>query len=263
MLMTDHPGWLITEDGDHHRAVTHGETTTLVTYRCATGEAVTDTGGVSVRFDAFDPAVLAGPDDLVAPLKSAGVVERMANPSLWDAIATAIMRQVIKAGHARARYVRFCEAFGEPATSSDATAWLFPAPQQILTLSDDDFRQLGAAFPMPVLRAAAHAYLDKSACWHDAAPADLVDLLQQVPRIGPWTAEAAVADYTNDFAFYPYTDIAVQAWAKRLNPDREWPTGAAAFGAAWEQVAGEQLSTWTILTLAWGINHGNLARSAP
>jgi DNA-3-methyladenine glycosylase II len=262
MIMTDHPGWLVSETGDAHRAVAHGDTTALITVR-RTGpdDIVIDLGGAAAHVDYVDPATLAGPDDLTAVLKSTGIVARVANPSLWDALAAAIMRQVIQASHARARYARFCTAYGDAVTDSGVTTSRFPGPDRILALSDADFHQVGAAFPMPALREAARAYLNRGEKWRAVPALELVTLLQEVPRIGPWTAKAAVADCTNNFEIYPYTDLAVVTWAKQLNPSREWPAGAPAFKAAWEEVAGNQLSAWTLLTLAWGISHGKPARS--
>lgn len=79
--------------------------------------------------------------------------------------------------------------------------------------------------------------------------------VQSVPRIGPWTAGAAVADLTNDYSLYPFADLAVRTWAQRLAPGRTWPTTEPEFAAVWQRLAGEQLSAWTLLTLAWGVKH--------
>jgi DNA-3-methyladenine glycosylase II len=257
MIMTDHPGWLTTDTGRPYRAVAADAGAALVAISgTADGDTVIDSGGRTVGVVWVDPSALAGPDDLISPLKAAGVVGRVANPSLWDALATAIMRQVIQAGHARTRYARFCRAYGDAVTGDGLTAWLFPIPEQVLALTDEQFAEVGAAFPMPALRDAARSFLDHGARWRTLPGADLVTALQTVPRVGPWTAKTAVADFTNDFSFYDYSDIAVQPAARRLNPDRDWPQGAPAFKAAWEELAANQLSDWTILTLTWGINHG-------
>ncbi|WP_433602582.1 hypothetical protein ACQPXH_12950 [Nocardia sp. CA-135953] len=256
-VMTDHPGWLHTEAGNRYRAVSVGDSAVLISTGCgAGGDTVIDVGGADLHVDIVDPDALAGPGDLVTPLKDAGTVARMANPSLWDALATAIMRQVIQAGHARTRYVRFCAAYGESVTRNASTAWLFPDPRRILSLSDDEFQIVGAAFPQSALRAAARTYLAHGDRWERLPPVDLVTALQTIPRVGAWTSRTAVADYTNDFALYDYSDIAVQPAARRLNPERAWPEGAPAFKSAWEAMAGKQLSAWTLLTLAWGIRYG-------
>jgi DNA-3-methyladenine glycosylase II len=256
MIMTDHPGWLRTGDDTAYRAVAVGETAVLITTTAADSAVAVDTGGSDIRFDTVDPAALSGPDDLVTPLKDAGTIVRVANPSLWDALSAAIMRQVIQAGHARIRYARFCSAYGERVTRNGLTAWLFPDPHRILALTGEQFQGVGAAFPKSALRDAARCFLAHGDRWQTLSATDLVTALQTIPRVGWWTARTAVADYTNDFSFYDYSDIAVQPAARRLNPGRDWPQGAPAFKAAWEEMAGNQLSAWTLLTLAWGINHG-------
>ncbi|WP_330230829.1 hypothetical protein OHA40_33665 [Nocardia sp. NBC_00508] len=259
-MMLDHPGWVQATDGVAHRAVTDGHRATLVT---ASGG---DEGWL--RFEQFDPAALAGADDMLIALKATGPVARLANPNFWDALATAIMRQVIRAGQARKLYALFSRTHGQPVSHGDTTAWLFPEPQKILELSDQAFSELGVAFKRSALQAAARAYLEYGDAWTAMARSTpdrlaLIAALQAVPRIGPWTAGAAVADFTNDFSVYPYADLAVRTWARRLSPKRMWHDDEPGFAAQWRELAGKQLSAWTLLTLAWGINNADLTRTAP
>ncbi|GAA2880960.1 hypothetical protein GCM10010517_43780 [Streptosporangium fragile] len=116
------------------------------------------------------------------------------------------------------------------------------------------------AFKRRPLQAAAAAYLAHHAEWAQFAPDVLVKAVQAVPRIGPWTAGAAVADYTGDFALYPYADLAVRTWAALADPATAWPADEPAFADAWRNLAGPSLSTLTILTLAWGDQHAHHAR---
>ncbi|WP_218022291.1 hypothetical protein [Nocardia amamiensis] len=259
-MMLDHPGWVQASDRVTHRAVTDGHHATLIT----------DTGAAEgwLRFEEFDPAALAGADDMVIGLKAAGPVARLANPNLWDALATAIVRQVIRAGQARKLYLLFSRVHGQPVGHGDTTAWLFPEPQKILELSDQAFSELGVAFKRPTLQAAARTYLEYGDAWTAMARSardrlELIEALQEVPRIGPWTAGAAVADFTNDFSVYPYADLAVRTWARRISPERTWPDDEPGFAAQWRELAGNQLSAWTLLTLAWGINNADLTRTVP
>ncbi|MBF6301457.1 hypothetical protein IU459_28535 [Nocardia amamiensis] len=192
----------------------------------------------------------------------------MANPNLWDALATAIVRQVIRARQARKLYLLFSRVYGQPVSHGDTTAWLFPGPQTILELSDQAFSELGVAFKRSALQAAARAYLEHGEAWTAMASSApdrlaLIDALQAVPRIGPWTAGAAVADFTNDFSVYPYADLAVRTWARRLSPERMWHDDEPGFAAQWQELAGNQLSAWTLLTLAWGINNADITRTVP
>ncbi|MFC5946620.1 hypothetical protein ACFPZ4_35320, partial [Micromonospora harpali] len=70
----------------------------------------------------------------------------------------------------------------------------------------------------------------------------------------------SVADYTGDFALYPYADLAVRTWAALADPATAWPADEPAFADAWRNLAGPSLSTLTILTLAWGDQHAHHAR---
>jgi DNA-3-methyladenine glycosylase II len=196
--------------------------------------------------------VLAAVNTTVA---SVGTVLRVRNGDLWDAIGTAIIRQVIRAGQARQMYARFCQARGEPVSTPHGTRYLFPTAQTITDLPAQAFTTLGMAFKHRPLLAAADAVLTHGSTWAQLDPPALAEALQAVPRIGPWTAGAAVADYTGDFACYPYADLAVRTWTRRAAPDIDWPQNEPEFAALWHRGTGDHLSALTLLTLAWGGTH--------
>lgn len=260
-LMTDHPGW-VRDGAEVRRAVTDGRSVSVLTARgngdlldlrtyCMQG------AGLTTVVDDFDPAALSGPDALLLPLKHAGVVVRVANPSLWDAIATAIVRQVIRAANARALYQSFGRATGAAIGSGGVELMWAPTPDAVLRMSESEFARLRMTFQRKKLVAAAAAFIEHGERWSMLrgsadGRAELVDALVSVPGIGAWTAGAAVADYTNDFSLYPSSDLAVRTWAQRMAPEFKWPDTEPEFAAAWREIAGDQLSQWTILTLAWG-----------
>ncbi len=262
-VMTDHPSWLSTGTGTGtvFRAVRCGDAVWTLTATPTEGgrqdtsaDRVSGEGNEPV-VDVVDPAVLTGTGAVVDGLRAAGPVARWRNPDLWDALATSIVRQVIRAGQARKLYRAFSRAHGEPIATSLGQAWLFPPPPTVLALPDAEFARLGMAFKARPLRAAAQACLESGPTWAELDPATLADKVQDVPRIGPWTAGATVADLTNDYALYPYADLAVRTWAKRLAPERAWPATEPEFARVWARLAGDQLSAWTLLTLAWGARH--------
>ncbi|TVT52066.1 hypothetical protein FNH05_13560 [Amycolatopsis rhizosphaerae] len=218
--------------------------------------------GTEPTFDRLDPGKLAGPRTMITRLTQLGVVARWRNPDLWDALATSIVRQVIRAGQARKLYRTFCQVHGEPVLTPLGETWLFPTPETVLELPDAEFARLGMAFKTRPLRAAADACLEFGAKWAELEPTELVTELQTVPRIGPWTAGATVADLTNDYALYPYADLAVRTWAQHLAPRRAWPNTEPEFAATWARLAGAQLSEWTLLTLSWGVHHANATGAA-
>ncbi|MFI2232535.1 hypothetical protein [Nocardia testacea] len=268
-LMTDHPGW-IRDGAEVRRAVTDGRSVSVLT---AGGHIdVLDSrvdraqgSGVVTVIEEFDPAALSGPDALLLPLKEAGVVVRVANPSLWDAIATAVLRQVIRAATARALYQSFGRAMGAVVESGGALLMWAPAPDVVLQMSQSEFSGLGMTFQRKKLVAAAEAFIEHGERWSalrhtPEQRAELVDALVSVPGIGAWTAGAAVADYTNDFGLYPISDLAVRTWAPRIAPGFGWPETESEFAAVWRELAGGQLSEWTLLALAWG---GTYAEQRP
>jgi len=210
-----------------------------------------DGDGPPPRLDVYDPATLADlplPAGLARALAGLSPVQRVGNADLWDALATAIIRQVIRASQARTMYRALADGAGQPA----GTACLPPTAEQILAMPAERFADLGMTFKRQPLQAAANAYLHRREEW-TAMPGDvLVKALQTVPRIGPWTAGAAVADHTGDFSFYPYGDLAVRTWARRADPTTAWPDDEPGFAALWRDLAGPHLSTLTALTLTWG-----------
>jgi DNA-3-methyladenine glycosylase II len=258
-VMTDHPSWMPTDGRafiramrlsgrNHALAKTDGSS---VDWCCRDAAAADPEPGVF-----FLPAAAAeNVPELARSLGSLGAVARFRNPCLWDAVGTAIIRQVVRAAQAQAQYRALCTAHGTPVRCGTMTGWLFPSPETVLGLDDAQFAAVGLAFKRGTLRAAAAAFLEQGRAWA-AMPADaLVAELVRVRRVGPWTAGAATADWTNDFAAYPCGDLAVRTWAARAAPSAAWPADEPGFHRHWRQVAGPHLADVTLLTLAWGGRH--------
>ncbi|WP_201294929.1 MULTISPECIES: hypothetical protein [unclassified Nocardiopsis] len=253
-LICEHPGWRTTTTA-RHRTVR----TTADTWQAVAGQAITTTRvGTGTDpapvVDAYSPTDLSTrtPGTLRDALEAQGPVSRLRNPDLWDALATGIIRQVIRADQARLMYHRFCTAHGTPLPVAGPPA--FPRPETVLALDENDFADLGMKFKHLPLVAAATAFAELGAKWMDLSPEALVAEVQTVPRIGPWTAGAAVADYTGDFSLYPYGDMAVRKYAAQAAPDLHWPSTESAFAHRWRTFAATsaELSILTVLTLALG-----------
>lgn len=257
-VMTDHPAWTPsgTRDlvrvfplsaGGHGIARTDG---THVEWCCPEAAATCPFPGIFT----LPPSAGRSDPGLTRALGSLGAVARFRNPSLWDALGTAIIRQVVRAAHAQRLYRTFCTAYGTTVTCGPQMGRLFPTPDTLLGLSDAQFATAGLTFKRIALRAAAAAVIEHEKTWTDLAAADLRAGFQQVPRIGPWTAGAAAADWTNDFSAYPHGDLAVRTWAGRAT-SRPWPADEQAFCRQWQRVAGSHLPELTLLVLAWGDRH--------
>ena len=253
LLVRDHPGW--TSAGE---VALRGFRTAGAGAAVAVPRTGWHTYGPADTPEVFHlrecpPSV---PPSLARALTELGPVVRWRNPDLWDAVATAIIRQVIRADQARVLYQRFATAHGTPVETPYGVAHALPDAATVAELPAEAFVTLGMAFKRRPLQAAATAYLEHGVKWAELPPGRLVEELQGVPRIGPWTAGAAVADFTHDWTLYPYGDLAVRKWAGVAAPDITWPEKEDDFAARWRAITGDQLGLITVLTLALGGHHG-------
>lgn len=255
LVMTEHAAWIHSPDGAR-RVFNHDGGRWLATVRDGelTFTVLSGSPQVKPATDTFTaPLSMERVPELATALRKLGTVTRFRNADLWEAIGTSIIRQVIRAGQSKTLYRAFCRGHGEQIALPCGTTYsLFPTPEAVHGLSDMQFSPLGMAFKRRALRTAAEAYLRQGEAWQEHASTPLVAELQAVPHIGPWTARATVADWSNDWSLYPYEDLAVRTWARRAAPSHDWPADEAAFGKAWKELAGEHLGSLTLLTLAWG-----------
>ncbi|MCW2943380.1 MAG: hypothetical protein JWR24_97 [Actinoallomurus sp.] len=255
LVIRDHPGW--TSAGALSlRALGSGARRSAVAVNADDWHTY---GSASAEPDVFDLVVFppSVPSSLAHSLAAMGPVVRWRNPDLWDALATAIIRQVIRADQARLLYRRFCAAHGEPVDTPHGTVHVMPDAAAVAELPAEEFQALGMAFKRSPLQAAALAYLDHGGKWCELSPRRLVEELQTVPRIGPWTAGATAADFTHEWTLYPYGDLAVRKRAVAAAPDIDWPAKEDAFAARWRDITAGQLGPITVLTLAFGGHHGD------
>jgi DNA-3-methyladenine glycosylase II len=249
-VMRDHPGWDNNGDTWLRAANTgSGDIVVLTATSAARTPCAMDTFTPPAQWPSTLPTALAD------ALTSVGALGRWASPGLWDAIATAIIRQVIRADQARVQHQRLRHRYGPAIQTSTGHVHALPSPETVAHLRPEDFRQLGMAFKAKALSAAASAFLEHRTKWMELTPHRLMEELQTVPRIGPWTAGAAVADYTNDWSLYPHGDLAVRTWARTAAPEIDWPTTEHEFAEHWRNITGPQLGPVTLFTLAWGARH--------
>lgn len=264
--MTDHPAWQTRADV-RLRCIRGADSVWLITCepirngRTRVRYELLRGAGAPPPWTLFDCTRLAGSTALGRRLRAMKVVTRWRNTDLWDALATSIIRQVIRAAHARRLYASMCDAFGIRFATTQGAIATFPDAHTVAALSDDELAGVGLSFKRDVLRAAAAAYLSHGHRWATLPYPDLVEALTGIRRVGEWTARATVADHSNDFAFYPYGDLAVRTWAAAMDTDTPWPATDEAFARTWENMAKADLSTWTVSTLAFGALHGRQAAS--
>ncbi|QBS41330.1 hypothetical protein [Nocardia sp. CS682] len=255
-LMLDHPAWFHTVDGRAHRLISDNhQAIAFVTAECLPQNLFIHCepiGSCSVPIDVgyFDPADLAGPLTLTAPLRALGAVSRLANPYLWDALGTAILGQFVTPTHLERLYDRLCRTHGrQTRTPHGDDRWLFPRP--------GDISDVLALAKLPTLQNAARAYHKHGGQWtrsltEGTPAADLVEMIATaLPKLDRATISRAVADHSNDFTVYPI-DMTLRSSVCRLSARHSWPVRDDEFYTEWQTTTGEQQSEWTVLTLAAG-----------
>ncbi|WP_267242729.1 hypothetical protein [Streptomyces sp. PR69] len=267
-IITEHPAWRTTPKGEQARLVEHEGAAWLAIWnhrsehlalQAITGDPAAEQPPVAYTSPIDLPTTPEQAVPLLDELVRLGTVARLTNPSLWDAIVTAILRQVVSAKQARRRHQSFYAAYGRNFTTATGEFALVPTPETVLALPDDGFAAVGTKFNRTALLAAAEAYLDRGEQWVTLDPESLIKELVEVPRIGPWTAAAAAADFTGDFSIYPHGDLAVRTWARKAAPILELPSSDFEFEAMWRRWAPDrtQLHALTLFTLTWGSNDLN------
>ncbi len=258
-VVQDHQGWQDGPAGERLRLLVDdaGSAAVLVAGRGETGFTLAPVhGALSPRVSYLDPAALPATTARAVAARERlcrrGVVARVATASLWEAIGTAVIRQVIRAPQARILLHAMREQQGNAVDTAFGPLHSFPGAEQVLSMSDESFSRLGLAFKAPHLRAAATAYLACADSWRDCSPAQLRERLLEVPYIGDWTAGVVVSDYHNDFSAYPTGDLAVRHWARQLVPEEPWPREEKAFRLYWERFTHPMPAEWTVTLLAWG-----------
>jgi DNA-3-methyladenine glycosylase II len=170
-------------------------------------------------------------------------LQRFAAGCYWEALGTAVIRQVIRAGQARRLWHRLAGAMGD--------AGRFPSAERFLTVGDGELTDAGLGFKIRTLRTVAEACLAERRNWDRLGPVQLHDAWLTLPGIGPWSAGAAIADLRNAWQLYPHDDLAVRTWAFRAFPESAIPTNPRSFLRCWTDWGGETVGTLTVLTLGW------------
>ncbi|MFC9294363.1 hypothetical protein ACFTWH_00380 [Streptomyces sp. NPDC057011] len=262
-IIADHPAWRITPTGEQARLVEHQGDAWLTIWNPRaehlglwpiTGDAAADQPPVAYTSPIELPATPDHAEPLFAELVQLGTVARLNNPSIWDALCTAILRQVVPVPQAQRRHHSLYAAYGRSVATRAGDLYLTPPPEVLLQVSSSGYSAIGCKASEPTLRAAAEAYLDRGQQWTALDPERLIKELIEVSGIDEWTAAAAAADYTGDFSIYPHGDLAVRAWATKAAHGLTFPSTDREFEALWHRWAPTRptLHALTLFTLAWG-----------
>ena len=260
-IITDHLGWDEAADGEPVRVVEHNGRAWVARWsdECLIIRP-TDSGHLDAPPVSYTSPIRLPYDDEMQPLVDEllrlGTVQRLTNPSLWDAITTALLRRDAPRERARKAHRAYYAAYGRTLDTFAGPLSLVPSPERVLAVSDEGFAAVGAATAREALRSAAEAYLVHAEQWLYAPPEALVQCLAGVHGIDTAAAAVAVADFTSDYSIYPHGDLALRTWASRAAPALSLPSTDREFEALWCRWAPDPLAlhTLTLFTLTWG-NH--------
>ena len=164
----------------------------------------------------------------------------------------AIIRQVITAGHAKKLIDSFIRRHGERAVDNGRSYYDFPTIEAIAKIPVEELQAEGLGFKAKVIHQTALHILEQD--WETKvakqSPGEALDMLTSMKGIGRWTAHVAVCDLFADWSLYPFEDLAVRTWARKLWHGVQWPQDALAFAKYWQQVNGDQCGIVTFYLLS-------------
>lgn len=248
-MMVDGPSWLHRGDGTAARVLARGAArfTAKAAFDRVSGLwQLAATAPVAERLATFRVADLAEstPPAIRRNLARLDGLQRYGAGSCWEALGTAIVRQVITAAQARRVWHRLAQLVaGSPGR--------FPTEAELLAASDADLAATGLGFKLGTLRSVAEACLSEQRSWERLGSAELCQAWLRLPGVGPWSAGAAIADLRHAWHLYPHDDLAVRTWAARAFPELGIPAEPKAFLRLWTDWGGGRLGTLTVLTLGW------------
>lgn len=134
-------------------------------------------------------------------------------PSLWEALAHAIVFQQISIHAAASIMRRTIQAAGEPIAYAGALYYPFPRPQELLACRDERLREAGlSANKIAHLRSAAEAIVSQTITDRDidALPsARAAERLCSIRGIGPWSAAVVLLRGFGRLDVFPMKDSGV------------------------------------------------------
>ncbi|HEU5381469.1 MAG TPA: hypothetical protein VFV38_39105, partial [Ktedonobacteraceae bacterium] len=187
-----------------------------------------------------EAAQAALPPELAARFRSLHPLVHIASVSLGEALLKAIIRQVITASHARKLTSAFIRRYGKRQVYDGVTYYDFPSIEVVAKISLEELQAEGFGFKAKVLHRTAQLLLenDLETAVAQVSPAEALALLTSIPGIGRWTAQITLCDWRADWSLYPFEDLAVRTWAKKLWTGVSWPQDERQFAACWQQING-------------------------
>jgi DNA-3-methyladenine glycosylase II len=217
-----------------------------------------------IPFVLSDEAKKQLPPELEARFCALSPLVHIPSLSLGEALIKAIIRQVITANHAKKLTDAFIRRYGERQVHAGKTYYDFPSLETISRISLEDLQTEGLGFKAKVVQSVALHLLenDVEAMIAQMAPEQARERLMLIKGIGRWTAHVALCDLHADWSFYPFEDLAVRTWARKLWSGVQWPQDEQQFAARWQQINGDHIGVITFYLLSCAATEHLSQRSA-
>lgn len=192
------------------------------------------------------------PRRLEAYFRSLEPLIHISSLSLGEALIKAIIRQVITANHAKKLTDSFIRCYGERQVYHGKNYYNFPSLEAIARISLEDLQTKGLGFKARVVQRTALCFLenDLEARIAQMSPQEALITLTSIKGIGRWTAHVALCDWLANWSYYPFEDLAVRTWARKLWGSVQWPHDEHQFAASWQQTNGDYTGIITFYLLS-------------
>jgi DNA-3-methyladenine glycosylase II len=140
---------------------------------------------------------LAAEDDLLKELiKKFYGYRIVGQPDLFESLIWAVLGQQINLGFAYTLKQRFVEKFGEAVTQNGITCYLFPTPERVAVLTDEDllplqFSKQKSKYTLGIARAFVEGRIQQQ-MFTGLSLTDAKEKLMSINGVGNWTANYAL-----------------------------------------------------------------------
>lgn len=192
------------------------------------------------------------PQELETRFRTLSPLVHITSFSLGEALIKAIIRQVITVGHAKKLTDTFIKRYGERQVYDSRTYYDFPPLEAIAKISLEELQAEGLGFKARVVQRAALSILenDLEVKVANMTPEEVLDKLTSIKGIGRWTAHVTLCDLFADWSHYPFEDLAVRTWARKLWSDMPWPQDERHFATLWRHINGTHVGIVTFYLLS-------------
>lgn len=141
-------------------------------------------------------------------------------PDLFESLVWAVIGQQINLGFAYTLKRRFVEKFGDQVANNGSTYYLFPQPEVVARLNQDDLLQLQfsrqkSMYTIGIAGAFASGELSREKL-ETMAPTERMETLLRIKGIGTWTANYVLMRTFRYPAAFPLGDAGLNAALRRL-----------------------------------------------